>query len=134
MTVNESQVEDAALSWLAEIDYAIGHGPHFAPGEPETERDSFADVVLVARLRNAIRRINPTIPDDAIPSDCRRADPNSTASAEEPRTNRTGEPRGVSVTVLPRVRRRTVHRGGAVAAGGRCGTVTRIGAAVARAV
>ena len=65
MTLNESHVEDAALSWLAELGYAVGHGPHLAPGEPETERDTFADVILVTRLRNAIRSINPQIPDDA---------------------------------------------------------------------
>ena len=65
MTLNESVVEDAALAWVAELGYAIGHGPHIAPGEPVAERDSFADVVLVARLREAIRRLNPAIPDDA---------------------------------------------------------------------
>lgn len=33
-----------------------------APGEPATERTSFCDVVLVARLRDAITRLNPAIP------------------------------------------------------------------------
>lgn len=33
MTLNESIVEDAALNWLEELGYAIGHGPHLAPGE-----------------------------------------------------------------------------------------------------
>jgi len=65
MSLNESVVEDAALAWFAELGYAIGHGPHMAPDEPAAERDSFADVVLVARLRDAIRRLNPAIPDDA---------------------------------------------------------------------
>ena len=65
MILNESVVEDAALTWFAELGYAIGHGPHIAPGEPAAERDSFADVVLVGRLREAIRRLNPSIPEDA---------------------------------------------------------------------
>ena len=65
MTLNESVVEDATLAWLSELGYAIGHGPHIGPGEPAAERESFADVVLVARLREAIRRLNPAIPDDA---------------------------------------------------------------------
>ena len=30
---NESIVEDATLTWFAELGYAIGHGPHMAPGE-----------------------------------------------------------------------------------------------------
>jgi type I restriction enzyme R subunit len=65
MTLNESIVEDAALEWFGEMGYTIGHGPHLAPGEPATERDSFGDVVLVGRLREAIRRLNPAIPEEA---------------------------------------------------------------------
>ena len=63
--LNESIVEDAALSWFAEMGYAIGHGLHLAPGEPAAERDAFGDVVLVGRLREAIRRLNPSIPEEA---------------------------------------------------------------------
>jgi len=62
MTLNESIVEDAALEWFGELGYAVGHGPDLAPGEPAAERDSFSEVVLVGRLREAIRRLNPTIP------------------------------------------------------------------------
>jgi hypothetical protein len=59
MSLNESIVEEAALEWFGELDYAIGHGPQLAPGEPAAERDSFGEVVLVGRLREAIRRLNP---------------------------------------------------------------------------
>ncbi len=62
--LNESTVEDAALGWLGELGYAIGHGPHLAPGEPAAERDSFGDVVLVGRLRTAIARLNPAVPEE----------------------------------------------------------------------
>ena len=62
MSLNESIVEDAALEWFGELGYAVGHGPHLAPGEPAAERDSFSEVVLVGRLREAIRRLNPAIP------------------------------------------------------------------------
>ena len=61
MSLNESIVEDAALEWFGELGYAVGHGPHLAPGEPAAERDSFGEVVLVGRLREAIRRLNPAI-------------------------------------------------------------------------
>jgi hypothetical protein len=37
MPLNESIVEDAALSWFGELGYAVGHGPQLAPGEPATE-------------------------------------------------------------------------------------------------
>ena len=62
MSLNESIVEDAALEWFGELGYAVGHGPHLAPGEPAAERESFGEVVLVGRLREAIRRLNPAIP------------------------------------------------------------------------
>ena len=72
MSLTESIVEDAALEWfplrqgyggqIGELGYAVGHGPHLAPGEPAAEWDSFSELVLVARLREAIRRLNPAIP------------------------------------------------------------------------
>src|SRR5258708_30118782 len=58
MSLNESTVEDAALSWFRELGYADAHGPDLAPGESATERESFADVVLIGRLRDAIWRLN----------------------------------------------------------------------------
>ncbi len=64
-SLNESIVEDAALEWFGELGYSVGHGPHLAPGEPAAERDSFSEVVLVGRLREAIRRLNPAIPEEA---------------------------------------------------------------------
>jgi type I restriction enzyme, R subunit len=65
MSLNESIVEDAALTWFGELEYAIEHAPHFAPGEIAAKRDSFADVVLVERLRDAIARLSPAVPSDA---------------------------------------------------------------------
>ena len=65
MPFNESTIEEAALSWFDELGYAVAHGPDLAPGEAAAERDSFADVVLVGRLRDAIDRLNPKIPAEA---------------------------------------------------------------------
>ena len=65
MSLNESTVEDATLTWFGELGYAVGHGPQLAPGEPAAERDSFGEVVLVGRLREAIRRLNQPIPEAA---------------------------------------------------------------------
>lgn len=65
MSFTESHVEDAALEWFGGLGYTIGHGPEMAPGEPASERDSFGEVVLTGRLREALRRINPTIPEEA---------------------------------------------------------------------
>ncbi|MGE3805769.1 MAG: type I restriction endonuclease subunit R, partial [Gemmataceae bacterium] len=65
MALNESVVEEAALDWLRELGYSIAHGSHLAPGEDAAERDSFGDVVLVRRLRDAIHRLNPRVPEEA---------------------------------------------------------------------
>ena len=71
MSLNESIVEDAALEWFGELGYAVGHGPQLAPGEhaegtltpalSQGERESYSEVVLVGRLREAIRRLNLSI-------------------------------------------------------------------------
>jgi len=66
MAVVESIVEDAALEWFGELSYAVGHGPHLAPGEPAAERDLFGEVVLVGRLLEAIRLLNPAIPSGTV--------------------------------------------------------------------
>jgi type I restriction enzyme R subunit len=65
MPLNESTVEAAALEWFGELGYGVAFGPDLAPGERKAERDSFGDVVLVRRLRGAIRRLNPAIPEEA---------------------------------------------------------------------
>ena len=65
MSLNESHVEEAALTWFGELGYTVAHGPDLAPGEAASERDSFGDVVLVGRLREAIDRLNPKIPAEA---------------------------------------------------------------------
>jgi hypothetical protein len=31
MSFNESIVEDSALEWFGELDYAVGYGPHISP-------------------------------------------------------------------------------------------------------
>jgi type I restriction enzyme R subunit len=62
----ESVVEDAALDWLRELGYTLRHGPDIAPGELAAERDDYTQVVLPRRLRDALARLNPTLPADAL--------------------------------------------------------------------
>ena len=64
-TLNESVVEEAGLTWFRELGYALEQALQLAPDESAAERDSFADVVLAGRLRDAITRLNPAISDDA---------------------------------------------------------------------
>ncbi len=65
-TINESIVEEAALSWFRDLGFDVAHAPHLAPGEVAPERNSFADVLLVERARDAIARLNPKVPGDAL--------------------------------------------------------------------
>jgi type I restriction enzyme R subunit len=75
MSLNESIVEDAALTWFGGLGYAVGHGPQLAPGEyaggppppalSQGERESYGEVLLVDRLREGIRRLNPAVPEEA---------------------------------------------------------------------
>jgi len=66
MTLYESDVEQAALAWLTSLGYDIKHGPSIAPDEPESERADYGRVVLEQRLRDALARLNPDLPPEAL--------------------------------------------------------------------
>ncbi|MBY0232622.1 MAG: type I restriction endonuclease subunit R, partial [Gemmataceae bacterium] len=68
----ESEVEAAALAWLADLGYAIAYGPEIGRGEPGAERDDWSQVVLHARLRDALLRLNPRASADALDEAFRR--------------------------------------------------------------
>ena len=72
MKFTESVVEEAALAWLESLGYAILNGPEIAPGEPFAERDDYGQVVLESRLRQALQRLNPQAPPDALDEAFRR--------------------------------------------------------------
>jgi len=62
----ESVVEEAALGWLEALGYRVVFGAEMAPGEPGGERNNYGQVILEARLREALARLNPDVPADAI--------------------------------------------------------------------
>ncbi len=66
--VAESVVEDAALAWLEALGYAVLHGRDIAFGEPAVERydPNYRDVVLEQRIRQALVRLNPGLPPEAL--------------------------------------------------------------------
>jgi type I restriction enzyme R subunit len=66
MSLNEALVEQAVLDWFTHLGYTVLYGPNIAPGEAEAERASYSDVVLQDRLRAAIARLNPHIPDETV--------------------------------------------------------------------
>ena len=59
--ITESEVEDAALGWLAGLGYAVVYGPDIGPDGPAPERGSYDDVLLAGRLRKALARLNPNL-------------------------------------------------------------------------
>ena len=65
-TINESIVEEAALEWLAGLGWQVAHGPDIAPDTPNAERDSYDEVVLERRLRDALAELNPGLPITAL--------------------------------------------------------------------
>jgi type I restriction enzyme R subunit len=71
-TFTESVVEEAALNWLAGLGYAVILGPTIAPEEPDAERDSFDEVILAGRLRDALQRLNPGVTSEALDEAMRR--------------------------------------------------------------
>jgi type I restriction enzyme R subunit len=65
-TFTESVVEHAALAWLKSVGWSVRHGPEIAPGEPGAERGDYGQVVLERRLRDALARLNPNLPAEAL--------------------------------------------------------------------
>lgn len=63
--MSESVVEEAALEWCAELGYSVANFPNLASEPPGLEQPTFNDVALHGRLRQAIARLNPTIPIEA---------------------------------------------------------------------
>jgi type I restriction enzyme R subunit len=64
--VTESVVEEAALAWLESAGWQIVQGPDIAPEMPAAERADYGETVLSQRLRDALARLNPTLPADAL--------------------------------------------------------------------
>ena len=63
--LTENAIEELAIELLEQLGYQYCYGPGLAPGEPSSERATFADVLLLERLRTAIARLNPTVPAEA---------------------------------------------------------------------
>ncbi len=68
----ESEAEEAALAWLETAGWAVAHGPDIAPGQPFAEREDYRDVILKDRLRDALVRLNPDLPAEALDDAFRR--------------------------------------------------------------
>jgi type I restriction enzyme R subunit len=64
--LDEDAVERYAIELLKGLGYEYLHGSVIAPGGIGEERTTFKDAVLVARLRSALSRLNPSLPSAAL--------------------------------------------------------------------
>ena len=64
--VNEHDVETAALAWLEVLDWKTTHSSDIAPATSRAERNDYVQVVLEQRLKNALSRLNPSLPPSAL--------------------------------------------------------------------
>ena len=64
--MTESTVESAALAWLESLGWQVRHGAEIAPGELLAERQDHGQVILEQRLRDALTRLNPDLPPEAL--------------------------------------------------------------------
>lgn len=79
----ENHVEEAALEWLGELGWNIAYGLDASPDGPNPIRPAYHDVILLDRLRAAIARLNPAIPEDAREDAIRRLMASETPSLIE---------------------------------------------------
>lgn len=65
--ITESHVEEHAIDILKDsLGYDYEYGPDISVDGSKKERKDYKEVVLVERLRGALKRINPKIPEDAL--------------------------------------------------------------------
>lgn len=63
--IAETHVEEAALEWFERLGYVVKNASEIAPDTHNPERFTYGDVVLVDRLKQAIARLNPSLPSEA---------------------------------------------------------------------
>ncbi len=64
--MTEAEVEQWAIDTFGELGYSYRFGPDIGPEGDSPERVSYSDVLLRDRLRNALHRLNPNLPQDAV--------------------------------------------------------------------
>lgn len=62
----DTLAEQPVLDWLKKLGYEYAFGPDIAPGGAFQERGDYKNVVLEARLKRSLKRINPDISDEKI--------------------------------------------------------------------
>lgn len=61
--ISEDALEQLALTWFQDSGWEYRHGPDIAPDGEMPERADYRQVVLTGPLREALRRLNPGVPE-----------------------------------------------------------------------
>src|SRR3990167_11445509 len=62
----DTLTEQPVIDWLKKMGYEYAFGPDIAPGGAFQERGDYKNVVLEARLKRSLKRINPEISDEKL--------------------------------------------------------------------
>ena len=81
--MTEDTVEGLSLDWFTDLGYSVLHGPDIGPEGKAPERISYGETLLVKRMEEALRVINPDLPDGAIEEAIRKIEDIQTPSLIE---------------------------------------------------
>ena len=85
--LTESIIENFAIELFQRLGYEYVYAPDIAPDSENPVRSSFEEVILTERLTKAVRRINVSLPadavDEAIKTVLRIASPDTLANNEQ---------------------------------------------------
>ncbi len=85
--LTESTIENFAIELFQRLGYEYIYAPNIAPDSENPVRSSFEEVILTERLQKFIRRINASLPadalDEAIKTVLRIASPDTLANNDE---------------------------------------------------
>ena len=65
MRITENTIEEFTIKLLEGLGYQYIHAPEIGPDSDHSERTSYEDVLLKSRMTDAVRRINPLVPQEA---------------------------------------------------------------------
>lgn len=64
--ITESELEKLALTWFQDVGWEFRHGPDLAPDGEAPERADYKQVFLRGRALEALRRLNPGMPESVL--------------------------------------------------------------------
>ena len=63
--LSENTIEQSLVEQLVNQGYTYFYGPDIAPNGKNSQRESFASVILESHFKDCLKKLNPTIPESA---------------------------------------------------------------------